>query len=574
MLDAGKPFFSSEPFSIGGEHVPNVLIVPLFLGDHSFGYLFFWGLSEDPDPSRLSFVRSVGHLFELMIGRVDAKKKLPDLFKFMPNPTFVINVEGSVVVWNPACELMTGWKAEKVLGRENYTHALPFYAERRPIVVNLSLNPDPVWEETYLEFIREGDNVYSLAYCPALPGGGAYLRCNTSRLYDALHRLWGAIHTVRDVTGEREMEKRFHRSESMYRAITDFAGVGIMLLNREKVLYYNERFPLPEEPDGEQITFDTLLRWTHPEDRHVLRGRFEELFRGQIQNSRFEFRAGGEEGVHHFRGYARVIEYEDKPTIHFIIDDISEQKELTRKARLNELRLYHDDRLTALGTMAAGIAHELNQPLNTIRVITDGLLFGRDAGWTLDFDELYDSLEMTSKQVMRMSRVIQTIRNFAREDRGQSNDDVNPNEAVENVLSMIGRQLEAHGIRVHKSLAPQLPCIRTQLNRLEQVIMNLIVNARQALDSCRREGKDLWIRTRTAGDRVWIEVEDNASGIPGDFLAKIFDPFFTTKEVGQGTGLGLTISQSIVADFGGAIEAFNNERGGATFCVIAPIFRG
>ncbi len=93
------------------------------------------------------------------------------------------------------------------------------------------------------------------------------------------------------------------------------------------------------------------------------------------EDSRFEFRAIDDDGsTRYYQGYARAIGYEDRSAIHFILDDITAQKKLARKAHLNELRMHHEDRLSALGVMAAGIAHEINQPLNTIRVITDGVL--------------------------------------------------------------------------------------------------------------------------------------------------------------------------------------------------------
>ncbi len=248
----------------------------------------------------------------------------------------------------------------------------------------------------------------------------------------------------------------------------------------------------------------------------------------------------------------------------------SPRKGRARKIGRSELKLYHEDRLAALGTMAAGIAHELNQPLNTIRVVTDGFLFGRAEGWPLDPEELFEGLEMISRQVARMDKVIRNIRNFAREERGAGGESVTANEAVENVFSMIGRQIEAHGIRVEKDLDPELPPMRATLNELEQVVMNLIVNARQALDDNPRDPKRLWIRTGSRDGAVRIEVSDNGGGIPDDLLEKIFDPFFTTKAAGKGTGLGLSISQSIVGRFGGRIEVRNNPDGGATFVVVAP----
>jgi C4-dicarboxylate-specific signal transduction histidine kinase len=180
-------------------------------------------------------------------------------------------------------------------------------------------------------------------------------------------------------------------------------------------------------------------------------------------------------------------------------------------------------------------------------------------------------MDLISMQVLRMSEVIQNIRNFAREDRDYAQEDVNVNQAIGNVFSMIGRQFEAHDILVAKSLGHDLPAVQANLNRLEQVIMNLLVNARQALDGCSREQKELRIKTGRQGEAVYIEVADNATGIPPEAIERIFDPFFTTKEVGQGTGLGLTISQSIIREFKGTIDVSNNERGGATFLVTIPV---
>jgi len=212
--------------------------------------------------------------------------------------------------------------------------------------------------------------------------------------------------------------------------------------------------------------------------------------------------------------------------------------------------------------------------LNTIRVMTDGVLFGKDEGWTLEPEEVYEFMEMISRQVLRMAGVIQSIRNFSREDCEKAFVDVDINQAIENVFSMIGRQFEAHDILVQKNLSCELPAISGNLNRLEQVIMNLMVNARQAFDACQRTEKRIWIRTGVKTNRVCMEVADNASGIPEDIVGKIFDPFFTTKEVGQGTGLGLTISRSIVKEFNGEITVFTNEQGGATFRVALPLKGG
>ena len=544
------------------------LVTPLFPDNQLSGLLIPAGMQ--PTPATMDFLWSVARVFELWMGKLNLEKRLTDVINFAPTPTFVMNADEVITDWNRATEEMTGWKAERIVGKGNYENGIPFYDDRRPTVSNLIMYPDKLWESTYPEFQRAGDEIHSIAYCPALPGGGAFLSCKTMKLYDTGNRLVGAIHTVRDITLEREMKKSLHRSESMYRAISDFASVGIMVFDGAGIVYYNERLATFMGIHEQEISLTDFLDWIHSEDRMQIETHVNALLQGHHTNLRFEFRAAHKCCIRSYRALAQLMEYDDRPAIHLILDDVTEQKEVARKARLNELRLYHEDRLIALGAMAAGIAHELNQPLNTIRVVTDGFLYGREQCWELVPEELFDGLAMVSRQIERMTKVIQNIRNFAREDRGAALEEVNANRAIENTFSMIGHQLEAHGIRVEKELTLGLPPIKANLNRLEQVIMNLVVNARQALDACQRTDKRLWIKTGSNNGSVYIEVSDNATGIPDDCLIKIFDPFFTTKEVGMGTGLGLSISQSIVAEFKGRIEAFNNDRGGASFLVTVP----
>jgi PAS domain S-box-containing protein len=571
MLESGQAIWERQPGKTVFGAWERLCVCPLRLEGGLSGLLCLGDYEEASEGFLEVFLKTFRVLFELWLGWLNQKKRLEDFIQFMPNPTFVMHKAGHITAWNRATEEMTGWEAERILNKGDYEHAIPYYGTRRPILCNLILNPDPYWESTYPEFHRVGNDLYTLSFCPALPEGGAYLTTKTSKIFDLTGKLWGAIHTVRDVTRERQIEKSLHRSESMYRAITDFAGIGMMLLQKWKVIYYNEQMSRFAGTTQGLMGPEEFLARIHPEDRGTLRRSLERLLEGGQESLRLEIRAEQEGRIRHYQCFAQVLEYEEQPTVYFIMDDITEQKELAHKARLNELRMYHEDRLTALGVMAAGIAHELNQPLNTIRVITEGLLFGRDEGWSLEQEELYENLEMVSRQVMRMSEVIRNIRDFAREDRVQSEEEVNPNQAVEGVFSMIGRQLEAHGIKVQKLLDKAIPTVKGRLSRLEQVVMNMIVNARQALDDCGKEDRELRVQTFSLDGCVCIQVGDNATGIEPSIMSKIFDPFFTTKEVGKGTGLGLTISQSIVAEMGGCMEVFNNEQGGATFLVKLPV---
>jgi PAS domain S-box-containing protein len=549
-----------------------LLLLPIFLGGHLSCFIALLGFKRGTLAQDLEiFLKAVISLFELWLSKVNINKRLDDLIDFLPNAVIGVDTHGVVTIWNSAVEQMTGWAASRVLGKGNYEYALPFYGIRRPAMCDLILHPDPQWLATYAEYREEGDVVHSSIFTPALAGTGAFVTSITQRMRDINGQIYGSLHMVRDVTRERLIESKLHSSESMFKTITEYAGFGIALFQKGKTLYYNDRFESLLGISGEEIKLHDLIEVVEAEDHEKVQTRLDSMFRGTENGPlRLDLRVKIGDSDRYYSSYAQVLDYEGHPTICFVLDDTTEQKELAQKARMNELKLYHEGRLTSLGIMAAGIAHELNQPLNTIRVITDGLLFGRDEGWHLDLDELYESMTMISNQVHRMSEVIKNIRNFAREDREQTLGDVDVNNAIESVFSMMGRQFEAHGIIVHKKLDGSIPTVKAHSNRLEQVIMNLLVNARQALDGCNRNRKELWINTGMTGNTVYIEVIDNATGIESPLIDKIFDPFYTTKEVGQGTGLGLTISKSIIREFGGTIEVSNNEQRGATFFITLP----
>ena len=357
----------------------------------------------------------------------------------------------------------------------------------------------------------------------------------------------------------------------MYHSISEFAGVGIALLGTQKIYSCNENFIDLMDLDGTSQTVDDIMARIEPNDRHSLENLLSRFF-NEAPPASFEFAALlPTKGRREFKGYAQSVNYENTTAIHFVIIDITESNEMERRKKMHQMRMYHSDRLTALGTLSAGIAHELNQPLNTIRVITDGLLFGKEQGWPLDEKELYENAAMISKQIMRMSQVIKNIKNFARDDKDRRLEKVDPNEAIQNVFSMIGQQLVAHGIQVEQQLEPDMPAIESQLNHLEQVIMNLVVNAQHALDSCGKKDKRLWVKTGRRFGQIFMEVGDNATGIAESHKKEIFDPFFTTKAVGQGTGLGLSLSQTIISDYNGVIKSYNNLEGGATFFITIPV---
>lgn len=226
-----------------------------------------------------------------------------------------------------------------------------------------------------------------------------------------------------------------------------------------------------------------------------------------------------------------------------------------------EAQLVQSAKLASLGTLSAGVAHELNQPLAIIRGLSQQL-----AGEPGLSEDAISDLRMIEGQTSRMTKIIKHLRTFCRAG-GYELTHVDVNEVINNCFILIGAQLKAHNVDVKLELCEQASVVMADSNELEQVFLNLITNARDAIED--RDGSCITIRSRTENGRFVVEFHDNGPGIPDDVAAQIFDPFFTTKEAGKGTGLGLSISHSIIAKHQGSIE-FRNENG-ALFTIQLPL---
>jgi len=248
-----------------------------------------------------------------------------------------------------------------------------------------------------------------------------------------------------------------------------------------------------------------------------------------------------------------------------IMSDITQQKRAEEaEAELEAQRLLslRADRLRSLGEMAAGVAHELNQPLVGVRGLAEHLLIGMDRGWNLSEEKLRNKLSLIVEQADRMSHIIERVRMFARDAGKPETRPVQVNDVVHGALSMLGPQLRTRGIALELELAEALPMVRVNPMSLEEVVLNLVVNAADALVETTEESVPstalrILMRTRTSREDdqegVQIQVIDEGAGIPEELLAKVFEPFLTTKGPDRGTGLGLAICKYIVEQVGGVI---------------------
>ncbi len=258
-------------------------------------------------------------------------------------------------------------------------------------------------------------------------------------------------------------------------------------------------------------------------------------------------------------------------------------QERSKELNQAQVQLFQTSKLATLGEMSAGLAHEINQPLGGIALVTNHLNKLIDRG-RLSEEEIVSGLEDIKTSVKRMSKIIQHIRTFARQDTLEFIR-VDVNETIDFALGLLGEQLRLHEIEVVRELSA-LPEITGEPYQLEQVWINLIANARDALDEKEKQISDgrsritnykkaLNISTiynpESEMPSVEVRVSDNGIGLAKEQKEKIFEPFFTTKEVGKATGLGLSISHGIIGSHKGKIEVETKEDEGTTVRVILPI---
>ncbi|MBI5236187.1 MAG: PAS domain S-box protein [Deltaproteobacteria bacterium] len=286
------------------------------------------------------------------------------------------------------------------------------------------------------------------------------------------------------------------------------------------------------------------------------------------------------------------IQLKRQGVIYCTVRDISEKIRLEEEAAVMQAKLIHANKMTALGTLASGIAHEINNPNNFILFNSEllvriwkgaeGILNqyqqanGEFQLGGLAFSEARISvpslLEGIGQGAHRVKRIVDELKDFARDDRSDLDDPLDVNKAVLSSVAILKREIEQHTDNFHVALGEGLPSGRGSGQRIEQVLINLIMNALDAL-----QGRDKGVTVRTSlyegegGAQILVRVTDEGQGIPADLLPRITEPFFTTKSGAGGTGLGLSISYSIIKEHGGTIEFDSKEGAGTTVTMRLPV---
>ncbi len=233
------------------------------------------------------------------------------------------------------------------------------------------------------------------------------------------------------------------------------------------------------------------------------------------------------------------------------VRNISERKLLEKQIR-------HSERMTGIGEMATGMAHEINQPLNTISLSIDNIIYSIE-NKSINETYLKNKINKVFDNISRIKTIIDHVRTFSRDQDDFDQSEFDVNKSIQNSISMISEQMNHKDIKLDFMIGNELPRLKGNSHRFEQVMVNLLVNAKDALEEKKKKlgkifNKQIKISTKLINGHIFIEVKDNGIGIKPEEIDKILLPFYTTKAPGDGTGLGLSISYGIIKELNGEIE--------------------
>jgi len=240
--------------------------------------------------------------------------------------------------------------------------------------------------------------------------------------------------------------------------------------------------------------------------------------------------------------------------------DITESKrmETERLESLKKAALM--ERMVSLGTLAAGVAHEINQPLQALKVTADAMNYTYSQGKSLDAEQTIENTKRIAAQADRIAKIVRRMRDFVIQSQNSSMTGLDLRDAVHDGLDMVRQRLKSHNIELVEKTEDKQRVLGDK-SRLEEVVINIVVNAMQAMEETSQQDKQIVVHTWDEGSQVILEISNNGPLIPQEVINRIFDPFFTSKISGENMGLGMSIVFSIVSSHGGAIHVRNLDSG-------------
>ena len=471
----------------------------------------------------------------LVLERIKMEKELKLKARLLDTATdsiLLYRPDGSFVYVNEAAYKSRGYTREQLMAMNRRDFAAPecagHFDSRLKEIVDKRKG---IFESVHL--CKNGDRVPVEIHARAIKVGGEDL----------------ILGVCRDIT-ERK------RAEELFKTVTNSSPVGIYIVQDRKFQLANPQFQkLTGYTEDELAGMDSLVL-VLPEDRDKVREKAIKMLKGE-QSSPYQFRVVNKSGeIRWVMETATSIQYQGRRATLGNYMDVTERKQMEEQLMMSE-------RLASVGELASGIAHELNNPLTSVIGFSQ-LLMERNIA-----DDIREDLGLVYSEAQRAAGVVRNLLTFARK-HSPVKQLSQINDVIEDVLRLRAYEQRVNNIGVNRRFASGLPEVMVDYFQMQQVFLNIIINAEYFMTQAHNRGT-LTITTERFDNIIRISFADDGPGIFKEDLSRIFDPFFTTKEVGKGTGLGLSICHGIVAGHGGSIYARSRLGKGATFVVELPI---
>ncbi len=569
----------------------------------------------------------------------ESERRLQSIFGGSPIPAFVIGRDHRILFWNKALEELSRIKAEEVIGTTQQWRA--FYATKRPCMADLLVDSaiDHISKWYTGKYIQSQllDEAYEATdFFPELGPGGKWLRFTAAIIRNAQGERVGAVETLEDITKrktaeaellaaheelERRVEKRTaelaranealltelmerHETQKALKQTTDHLS---LLLESLPIISYTRRvsgdYGITFVSNGiEEITGYSpscfvederfWIEHIHPDDQARVTADLDAERSAGMHRISYRFRVM-DDSYRWFSDYRRVVQMPGLATSYIVgaWQDVTEDKRIRQEGELRLQQMIQAHKLTALGEVVAGVAHEINNPVSFIAYnvpvleeiwnAVDDILSReniRHPDWAkrgLSYDDvrrnMHEIIEAFKIGANRISRVVTSLKEFSRSDEASQKKPVNLQEVIQGALTIVGAQVRRTVSSIVLDMDVHLPMVFGHFQKLEQVMANLLINAHQAIPSGRKGTIRIAARHLESLRAVLVDVEDDGKGIERDVMEHIFDPFFTTRRDRDGTGLGLSISYGLVKEHAGLIGVLSRPGRGSRFSVYLPI---
>ena len=483
----------------------------------------------------------------------DSQVKFKSFIEHAPDGVFIMNKAGQYLEMNEAVCSITGYRREELV--KMTLHEL------------ITETSQEKWTSFLMKFFNTGTANAELTF-KHKNGKIRWCTVDGVRLSDEQYLCFS-----KDITQNKMAADALMKSEEKYRTLLNASPEGIIIVDLKGII-----------TDVSEIGIELYGSDSQNElvGKHILRflpaglkSKFREIYNKTLEEGlvqSVELKLLNKSKVPFISEISTtLIQGKNAESIAFmiVIHDITHRKKLERQ-------MIHNDRMTTLGEMATGIAHEINQPLNTLSILFDNMLFAASKEDSLPKSYLEKKTQKIYDNIFRIKTIIDHVRVFSRSQEDAIFSSFELNESIKNAVSMISEQFRHKLIELEMSVKESLPLSYGNTYQFEQVILNLLINSKDAIEELetklgRTIEKKIEISAYQDCKQIIVEVKDNGIGIKPEELEKIMLPFYTTKEAGKGTGLGLSITFGIIKEMKGEISFQSEPNKGTKVTIKLPV---